>query len=365
MYEQIAANKRKTVVLFIAAFAFAALIGYTIGLLWGTGPAGLLVALAVVSVLSVTSYVSGDRIILASTRAKEVSAEEQPRLHNVVEGLTIAAGIPKPRVYVVPEQAPNAYATGRDPEHASIAVTEGLLATMNRVELEGVVAHELAHVQDRDILIGTVIATVVGAAVLLAEFGMRSWWWGGFRGRRGNDSNGGVVQLVIFAVGVALADPRTDRRPVDPPVGLAEPRVPRRCPGRDPHEVPPGPRGGAPEDRRLAGGDAQREQRDRAPVAQPALADRGGPGGAAGEAVRDAPTDRGADPPPRRDVTFRSRTARDPVGCWTRPDAPRSLAVSRRSRSRLTRKPARPGEPTTGSPHTTVTGPGGSRNPWR
>lgn len=204
MYEQIAANKRKTVVLFIAAFAFAALIGYTIGLLWGTGPAGLLVALAVVTVLSVTSYFSGDRLILASTRANEVSAEEQPRLHNVVEGLTIAAGIPKPRVYVVPEQAPNAYATGRDPEHASIAVTEGLLATMNRVELEGVVAHELAHVQDRDILIGTVIATVVGAAVLLAEFGMRSWWWGGFRGRRGNDSNGGVVQLVIFAVGVAL-----------------------------------------------------------------------------------------------------------------------------------------------------------------
>jgi len=105
-------------------------------------------------------------------------------------------------VYVVPEQAPNAFATGRNPEHASIAVTEGLLSSLNRVELEGVVAHEIAHVQDRDILVGTVVATVVGAAVLLAEFFMRSWWWGGLRGRRGGDSGGGgIVQLAIFAIG--------------------------------------------------------------------------------------------------------------------------------------------------------------------
>ncbi len=100
--------------------------------------------------------------MLASTRAKEVTPQEAPRLHNIVEGLAIAAGLPKPRVFVVPEQAPNAFATGRDPEHASIAVTEGLLATMDRVELEGVIGHEMAHVQDRDILVGTVVATVVG-----------------------------------------------------------------------------------------------------------------------------------------------------------------------------------------------------------
>jgi heat shock protein HtpX len=107
-------------------------------------------------------------------------------------------------VYVVPETAPNAFATGRDPEHSSIAVTQGLLDIMNRVELEGVIGHELSHVVDRDILVGTVVATLVGAAVLMSEFFMRSWWWGGFRGRRGSDSNGGGIELVIFVLGFVL-----------------------------------------------------------------------------------------------------------------------------------------------------------------
>lgn len=204
MYEQIAANKRKTVLLLVGAVLFAGLIGGVIGYLWGTGPVGIVIALIVATVLSVSSYLYGDRMVLASTRAREVSAQEQPRLHNIVEGIAIAAGLPKPRVYVVPEQAPNAFATGRDPEHSSIAVTEGLLSLMNRVELEGVIAHEMSHVQDRDILVGTVVATVVGAAVLMAEFFMRSWWWGGFRGRRGNDSSGGPVALVLFVLGIGL-----------------------------------------------------------------------------------------------------------------------------------------------------------------
>jgi heat shock protein HtpX len=143
-------------------------------------------------------------VVLASARAREVTHEEQARLHNVVEGLSIAAGIPKPRVYVIPERAPNAFATGRNPEHASIAVTEGLLETMNRVELEGVVGHELAHVVDRDILVGTVVATLAGAVVLMSEFFMRSWWWGGFRGRRGSDRGGGGAEAIVFAIGLAL-----------------------------------------------------------------------------------------------------------------------------------------------------------------
>ncbi|MGZ8567733.1 MAG: M48 family metalloprotease [Actinomycetota bacterium] len=204
MYEQIAANKRKTVVLFAGAVLFAALIGLVIGYVYGNGPAGIVVALVVATVLSLFSYYSGDRLVLASTRAKEVTPQEAPRLHNIVEGLAIAAGLPKPRVFIVPEQAPNAFATGRDPEHASIAVTEGLLSTMDRVELEGVIGHEMAHVQDRDILVGTVVATVVGAAVLLAEFFMRAWWWGGMRGRRGDDSGGGLITLILFIIGLVL-----------------------------------------------------------------------------------------------------------------------------------------------------------------
>jgi heat shock protein HtpX len=207
LHEQIAANKRKTVLLFVVAIAFTGLIGYAIGyLFWAGGPAGVVIAVALAVILSLGSYFAGDRLVLASTRAREVTAAEEPRLHNVVEGLAIAAGIPKPRVYVVPEQAPNAFATGRNPEHSSVAVTQGLLDIMNRVELEGVIGHELSHVLDRDILIGTVVATVVGAAVLMSEFFMRSWFWSGGRmgGRREGGSDAGILTLVLFAVGIVL-----------------------------------------------------------------------------------------------------------------------------------------------------------------
>jgi heat shock protein HtpX len=204
MYEQIAANKRKTFVLLFVGVVFLVAIGAVVGYLWGSGPTGAIVALVIAGVLAVVSYFNGDRLVLASTRARQVTPEQEPRLHNIVEGLAIAAGIPKPRVYVVPEQAPNAFATGRDPEHSSIAVTQGLLATLNRVELEGVIGHELAHVVDRDILVGTVVATVVGAAVLLSEFFMRSWLWGGVRGRRGDDSNGGPLALILLVVGLVM-----------------------------------------------------------------------------------------------------------------------------------------------------------------
>lgn len=204
MHEQIAANKRKSVLLVVGAFVFFGLVGMALGYVFGTGVTGLVVALVIATVLSVSSYLYGDRLVLASSRAREVTAQDEPRLHNLVEGLAIAAGIPKPRIYVVPEQAPNAFATGRDPEHASIAVTRGLLATMKRVELEGVIGHELAHVLDRDMLLGTIVATLVGAVVLMSEFLMRSWLWGGIGGRRGNDSNGGPATLILFGIGFAL-----------------------------------------------------------------------------------------------------------------------------------------------------------------
>ena len=204
MYEQIASNRRRTVLLILGAFLLLGAVGYALGLLWASGPAGLVIALVIAAVMSIGSYRYGDRVVLASARAREVSSEEQPRLHNVVEGLSIAAGIPKPRVYVIPERAPNAFATGRNPEHSSIAVTEGLLETMNRVELEGVVGHELAHVVDRDILVGTVVATLAGAVVLMSEFFMRSWWWDGFRGRRGSNRGGGGAEAIVFAIGLVL-----------------------------------------------------------------------------------------------------------------------------------------------------------------
>ena len=207
MHEQIAANKRKTVLLFVVAIAFTALIGYAIGFLFFQGGVvGVVLATILAVALSLGSYFAGDRIVLASTGARAVTAEQEPRLHNIVEGIAIAAGVPKPRVYVVPEQAPNAFATGRDPEHSSVAVTQGLLDIMNRVELEGVIGHEMSHVLDRDILVGTVVATVVGAAVLMSEFFTRSWFWSGGRmgGRREGGDGGGIIVLVLFAVGIVL-----------------------------------------------------------------------------------------------------------------------------------------------------------------
>jgi heat shock protein HtpX len=207
VYEQIAANRRRTVLLIIGAFLLLGGVGYLLGLFFGSGGsgwAGLVLAVIVATVMSLVSYFAGDKLVLASTRAKEVTQQEAPRLHNLVEGIAIAAGAPKPRIYIVPEQAPNAYATGRDPEHASVAVTQGLLDTLNRVELEGVVAHEMAHVVDRDMLVNTIVATLVGAVVLISEFMLRWFWWGGFRGRRGSDRGGGA-SAIIAAVGVILA----------------------------------------------------------------------------------------------------------------------------------------------------------------
>jgi heat shock protein HtpX len=205
VYEQIAANKRKTVLLVLGALLLFGVVGYVIGVFYlATGWVGLAIALGIAAAMAIGSYRYGDRLVLASTRARPVTPDEEPRLHNIVEGLSIAAGLPKPAVYVVPEQAPNAFATGRDPEHSSIAVTRGLLDTMNRVELEGVIGHEIAHVQDRDILLGTVVATLVGAIVLISEFFLRFWWIGGGRRRDSDSGGGGAAGLVLLVVGIVL-----------------------------------------------------------------------------------------------------------------------------------------------------------------
>jgi heat shock protein HtpX len=214
LYEQIAANKRKTAFIIVGALVFTAGIGFLLGLIVGGGSfqaslTGLVIALLLSAALSVWSYRNGDKLVLRTSRARPVSAEEEPRLHNVVEGLAIAAGLPKPAVYVVPEQAPNAFATGRDPEHSSIAVTQGLLDMMNRVELEGVIGHEMSHVRDRDILLATIVATLVGSVVLLAEFMLRWFWWGGMVGggrrRGGGGSAEGEGFLILFVLGFVLA----------------------------------------------------------------------------------------------------------------------------------------------------------------
>jgi heat shock protein HtpX len=207
MYEQIAGNRRKTALLILGSLVFSGGIGFLISyLLFGNGYVGLIVFLLLSGARAFYSYRYGDRVVLRQARARPVTHEEEPRLHNIVEGLALAAGIPKPGVYVVPEQAPNAFATGRDPEHSSVAVTQGLLDMMDRVELEGVLAHELSHVRDHDILVGTIVATLVGTVVLLAEFMLRWMFWGGGFGGRGRDRDGGGEGTAVLAIiGILLA----------------------------------------------------------------------------------------------------------------------------------------------------------------
>jgi heat shock protein HtpX len=210
VYDQIASNKRKTFLLIFLTVVFVGGLGFLFAYIIARGSftaalTGLIIALLISAGLSIASYRYGDRLVLATSRAQAVTHEQEPRLHNVVEGLAIAAGLPKPAVYVVPEQSPNAFATGRDPDHSSIAVTRGLLDMMDRVELEGVIGHEMSHVKDRDILLGTVVATLVGSVVLISEFMLRWFWWGGAAGR-GRDNEGGGQGFALLAIaGLVLA----------------------------------------------------------------------------------------------------------------------------------------------------------------
>jgi heat shock protein HtpX len=171
-------------------------VGLAFNVLIGYGPVGVVIAVVVAAGLAIGSYWKSDQIALRMSRAEPASVEEYPRLHNVVEGLCIAAGLPKPRLYIVQDDAPNAFATGRDPKHAAVAVTTGLMQKMNRIELEAVLAHELSHVKNYDILVSTLAVTMVGAVALLADIGVRSMLFGG--GRRNRDSGGNILMVVAL-----------------------------------------------------------------------------------------------------------------------------------------------------------------------
>ncbi len=198
MFELIRANKRRSVLLVAGFVVVVTLVGAAFGLLIGSGLIGTLVALTFSGALAFASYWKADAIALRVSRAKLADPQQYQRLHNLVDGLCIASGLPKPRVYVVDDPAPNAFATGRNPKHAALAVTTGLLEKMNRVELEGVVAHELSHIRNYDILVSTLAVTMVGSIALLSDVAMRTMWWNGGRVRRDGDRNDGGNPLAIL-----------------------------------------------------------------------------------------------------------------------------------------------------------------------
>jgi heat shock protein HtpX len=223
LYEQQRSNRWKTWLIMLSFVGFLLFLGIGfdsvfVGATGAVFPLGTVIALGVGSVSAIASYFSGDRAVLLATAARPIDELEAGasdadkvkfrQLDNVVDEMAIAAGLPRPRVYVVPDPDPNAFATGRGPDHASLAVTRGLLDTLNRDELQGVVAHEMSHIRNLDTRVMTIVAALVGAVALLADWSRRGMWWGGGR-RRNDDENGGgaagAVFFIVWLVAILLA----------------------------------------------------------------------------------------------------------------------------------------------------------------
>ncbi|UCC41010.1 MAG: M48 family metallopeptidase [Candidatus Aminicenantes bacterium] len=204
MYEQIARNRWKSffLILFFLCLIFA--LSWIFGELTGWGPHGLVIAVVIAVGMTFGSYYASDKIVLAISRAKPVKKEDYPYLYNVVEGLAIAAGLPKPRCYIIDDTAPNAFASGRNPKNSVIVVTKGLLEKLNRTELEGVIAHEISHIKNHDILVQTLAVVMVGVVALLSDWILRTLFWGRGRRRSNNKGRGSGAEIFIV-VGLVLA----------------------------------------------------------------------------------------------------------------------------------------------------------------
>ena len=195
LYEQRDRNIFKTWLIFSLFLVFVIGLGWIFSRAFQSSLI-LLVAVIFSVTMSLISYWYSDKIVLRIAGAKEVQKKDAPELYRVVENLAITAGLPTPRVYIINDPAPNAFATGRDPEHAVVAVTAGLLEKLGKPELEGVLAHELSHIGNRDMLLSTVIVILVGFVALLSDFFTRSMWFGGLRSRNSRDEGGGIFVLI-------------------------------------------------------------------------------------------------------------------------------------------------------------------------
>jgi heat shock protein HtpX len=207
MWEQIRSNQTRTVILVVAMGLLLLLIGYFLGeAIFGSGIGGLVVAVLIWVVMNLFAYFQGDSMILSISRARKIRPDDHPRLYNVVEEMKIASGLPKmPDIYIIDDPSPNAFAVGRDPSRASVAITSGLLGRLNRDELQGVMAHEISHIKNRDVLLMTFCSVLLGTIVILAWFGSRMMLFGGVRGgRRSSGGGGGYATLIIIAAAILL-----------------------------------------------------------------------------------------------------------------------------------------------------------------
>ncbi|MGD0863022.1 MAG: M48 family metalloprotease [Candidatus Limnocylindrales bacterium] len=212
-YSEESANRRKSVLLALLVIAFLAVFGFVIGFSIGYGSGdevafgivALAIAVGIGTISALFSYYGGDKLVLSSSHAREISPQQAPALYDVINEMAIAAGVPMPKVYIIDDPSPNAFATGRDPQHSSVAVTSGLLQKMTREELQGVLGHEMSHVRNYDIRFTLIVGVMVGSLALLAGFFLRyTFWFGG--GRRGNSrEGGGGLAIVLLLVGLVMA----------------------------------------------------------------------------------------------------------------------------------------------------------------
>ena len=206
MWEQIRSNQFKSALLLIVMAALLMLIGYFIGLyFFNSGIAGLIIAAIIWAFMALISYYQGDSIMLSMAKARKIGPDDSPRLWNIVEEMKIASGLPNmPAVYIIDDPSPNAFATGRNAEKASLAVTTGLLQRLNRDELQGVVGHEMGHIKNRDILFMIIASVMLGSIVMLAWYASRFMIFGGMSGGRRSSKDSGGAQVVILVVGLVL-----------------------------------------------------------------------------------------------------------------------------------------------------------------
>ena len=203
MWQQIRSNQIRSVILVAAMGILLLLIGFGLGYAFGNGIAGLVIALVIWAIMNLIAYFQGDSLLLSMSRAIKISPDDHPRLYNVVEEMKIASGLEKmPDVYIIDDPALNAFATGRDPSKASVAITSGLLEKLNRDELEGVIGHEMSHIKNRDVLLMSLCSVLLGTIVILAWYGSRALIFSG--GGRRSSKGGGQAQLIIFAVAIIL-----------------------------------------------------------------------------------------------------------------------------------------------------------------
>ena len=203
MYQAIAANKRKTILLIALFVILIGLVGWAFQAWFQMGPSVVVIAIVIAIATSLFGYYSGDRIALATAGAQPISKDQNAYVYRLVENLCITAGLPMPRIYIINDPAMNAFATGRDPKHASIALTTGLIQKLENEELEGVIAHELSHIKNFDIRLMTIVIVCVGIIVLMSDFFLRGSLFGGRRGNR----EGGNGPLAFVGLALIILSP--------------------------------------------------------------------------------------------------------------------------------------------------------------